>query len=98
MGRSSTSLRVLWDSLVKMHFKSDFTNITLKISSPNLKLAGLVLEPPGPYCTRISKKGLEYESFEYESRLDTALQKNREFGTSNYIDRKSNGVFASPAK
>ncbi len=49
MGRSSTSLRVLWDSLVKMHFESDFTNITLKISSRNLKLAGLVLEPPGPY-------------------------------------------------
>ena len=49
MGRSSTSLRVLWDSLVKMHFESDFTDIALKMSSPNLKLAVLVLEPPVPY-------------------------------------------------
>ena len=45
----------------------------LNFSSLNSKFSRLVLEPSRLDSYSNLKKGLEYESFEYESRLDTAL-------------------------
>ncbi len=46
----------------------------LNFSSINSKFSRLVLEPSRLDSYSNLKKGLEYESFEYESRLDTALK------------------------
>ncbi len=74
----STTIRVRVCESLRIHYKkrlfeSDFTNKKLKCRVQIQNPLGSYSSPLSSTRTRISKKGLECESFEHGSRLDAAL-------------------------
>ena len=57
----------------KIFFESDFTTKIVKFSSLSNILLDSFQAPQTRESVESSKNGLEYESFEYESRLDPSL-------------------------